>query len=193
MGKFIDLKNKQIGQYKILEQTDNSNNGKIRWIAECVECGNKIIGETYDFLSGNIKSCDCSKKHISNIHPRQCKHCGFIFDGGPRAWYCPKCRAERKKQHKKEYQERKSKGSSRKIGNQYVCEICGNKYILKSGKQKYCESCAKEQMILIDRKQGLEYYRHNKNEINQKRYERRKKEYQKNIKTLTGGNNEKDN
>lgn len=101
-----------------------------------------------------------------NMNSRLCQECGSLFLGGPRAWYCPECRAERKKVQMKEYQKRKSMGKTRSIGSCDRCEKCGEVYIVRSGLQKYCEKCAPEMYLEIDRCQGMEYYKKNKEVIN---------------------------
>ncbi len=135
---------------------------------------------------------------------RKCKTCGAVFSGGPRAWYCPECRIERKKITTKEHRERKTFGKSRKIGERYKCERCGEEYVLASSLQKYCEKCTKIAHRELDNRQGTEYYhtkldkKHrsetrkkyyalNKEKINEKRRlkYRQKKEEEKTMKRLT--------
>lgn len=93
----------------------------------------------------------------TTLRPRTCKGCGSTFKGGPRAWYCPRCRAERQAQQNREYQERKKRGSTRKIGQKYPCEICGKMYILSSGLQRFCTECAKEHLKEVDNKQSRQW------------------------------------
>lgn len=107
------------------------------------------------------------------LHDTVCRGCGIVFKGGPRAWYCSECRYERKKSADKFAKERKRSGRSRPIGSVAICEICGKKYIVKSGLQKYCPVCAPEVIAKIDRDQGLKYYRENKCWINPSRTEKR--------------------
>lgn len=96
-------------------------------------------------------------KSVNNLRPRTCRECGATFDGGPRAWYCPRCRAERQAQQNREYHERKKRGNTRKIGQKYPCEICGKMYVLSSGLQRYCVDCAKEHLKEIDNVQSREW------------------------------------
>ena len=110
------------------------------------------------------------------IYERSCQQCGSSFRGGPRAWYCPKCRSERKAQTTAEYRQRKRTGNVRKIGSIDVCQNCGAKYIVKNGLQKYCEKCAPKMLKSTDRIQGLEYYSKNKNTINPARNAARRME-----------------
>ncbi len=100
------------------------------------------------------------------MYKRTCRQCGVSFEGGPRAWYCPKCRTIRKSQTDAEYRQRKQAGNVRKIGSADICQNCGGKYIVNNGLQKYCAKCAPAIMQEIDRIQGLEYYERKKNIIN---------------------------
>ena len=102
-----------------------------------------------------------------SIYPnRICKTCGVTFEGGPRAWYCPTCREERQKAATKAYRQRAKNGTSRAIGSEDVCQSCGSRYIVAAGLQKYCSNCQKQQMLELDRHQGLTYYHANKDVIN---------------------------
>ncbi len=105
---------------------------------------------------------------------RECRICGAAFKGGPRAWFCPACSAIRKKEQKKIYNQRAKDHTTRQIGSFDTCANCGEKYVVASGIQKYCEKCAPEMLKEIDRKQSLSYYYENKEEINPRRNERRR-------------------
>ena len=73
------------------------------------------------------------KKGISTKAPRICRECGVVFDGGPRAWYCPKCREMRKKLQKDRYNERRKRGLSLSLGESVgSCEVCGREFIRAS-------------------------------------------------------------
>ena len=110
------------------------------------------------------------------IYERTCQRCGGSFKGGPRAWYCPKCRSIRKAQTTAEYRQRKHTGNVRAIGSTDICHDCGGKYTVKNGLQKYCEKCAPAMIKAIDRTQGLEYYKKNKSTINPARNAARRSE-----------------
>ena len=84
------------------------------------------------------------------IYIRECIQCGAAFKGGPRAWYCPECRAERIKQADREAKKRKSEGKVRKIGSTDFCKRCGKPYTVNSGKQMYCPECSEEAVKEID-------------------------------------------
>lgn len=96
-------------------------------------------------------------KSVNNLRPRTCRECGVTFNGGPRAWYCPRCRAERQAQQNREYHQRKKMGNTRVVGQKYPCEICGKKYILSSGLQRFCKECAKKHLKEVDNKQSRQW------------------------------------
>lgn len=102
---------------------------------------------------------------------RTCRECGKAFEGGPRAWYCPACRMERQRMQSREH---KRNGAVRKLGSEDTCTVCGAKYIVQSGKQQYCPTCAPVAVAEIDRKQAMEYYVGNRETINPTRQERRR-------------------
>lgn len=136
---------------------------------KCARCG-KILQ-----ASGEITMCgECRAvaKRETVLRPRICKTCGVQFVGGPRAWYCPSCRAERVKARRKQ-----QKTPSRKLGSIDYCEICGKEYIVQGGLQRYCPDCKAEAVAVKDRAQGRAYMQEHK----QKYYER-KRENQKNRK-----------
>lgn len=91
----------------------------------------------------------------SSLAPRTCRTCGRTFMGGPRAWYCPDCRAERRRKQCVESKQRKRAGTSIVLGQTVGhCQVCGKEFIYASGNQKYCSSCAPEAIAEIDRQQG---------------------------------------
>ena len=94
---------------------------------------------------------------LTVLRPRTCRECGVTFQGGPRAWYCPRCRAERQAQQNREYKQRKKMGNVRIIGQKYPCEICGKKYILSSGLQRFCKECAEKHLKEVDNKQSRDW------------------------------------
>ena len=49
------------------------------------------------------------------------------------------------------------------------CEKCGKEIIRGSARQRFCEECAKINLREIDKKQSMDYYKKNKDEINEKR------------------------
>lgn len=167
-GHNIDLKNCKFGKLT----TISFFNGK--WKCEC-ECGNTIYVKTNDLLSGNTTSCGCKHK-TPHIVPHTCKNCGVEFKGGPRATYCPSCRDDRKKSQAKQARERAKAGTTRKIGQEYPCEICGTPYILNSGLQRYCKKCAAEHLRESEKKLSKARTEKNKDSVNAERRTKRKSE-----------------
>lgn len=119
------------------------------------------------------------KKGISTKAPRTCRECGGVFDGGPRAWYCPKCREIRKKLQKDRYNERRKRGLSLSLGESVGrCEVRGKEFIYTSARQRYCSDCAKEAWKATDSRQGIEYYHgHNTEEKRTERNKNRREVY----------------
>lgn len=97
----------------------------------------------------------------NNMLPRICRECGTTFLGGPRAWYCPSCRAERQKKVYKDFRERKKAGKVIPIGSIIKCEICGKDIIKTGGPQRFCDDCAKIHLKEIDNMQSLDWKRNN--------------------------------
>ena len=116
------------------------------------------------------------KKGVSTKAPRTCRECGAVFDGGPRAWYCPECREKRRKIQKARYVERRKRGLSITLGESVgKCEVCGKDFIYAAARQRYCPDCAKGAWKASDQQQGLEWY-HKHMDLG-KRRERRKESY----------------
>lgn len=101
----------------------------------------------------------------NNILPRVCRECGATFQGGPRAWYCPECRAERKKIQTKEYKQRKKAGKTVPVGSLIKCEICGKEIVKSSGSQRFCQECAARHLKEIDNQQSLEWKKANPEKV----------------------------
>lgn len=95
-----------------------------------------------------------------------CETCGHAFKGGPRARFCPTCRAERRKEQSAACWRRKRLGEVRELGSVDKCCICGREYIVHGGNQRYCPMCAADAVAAIDRRQGLEWYAKHKDTIN---------------------------
>lgn len=104
----------------------------------CKNCGAEFEAKTKFIVV--CPTCHDKIKHTPTIVGKTCKECGRLFNGGPRAWYCPECRRERQLKTKREYNKR---GSVRKIGSTDICERCGEPYVVNAGRQKYCSDCAK--------------------------------------------------
>lgn len=118
---------------------------------KCISCGGVFLPQYDD----QVKCPDCAAKSIkSTMRPRTCRQCGKVFDGGPRAWYCPDCRAERQREANRRQRE---KGTVRPLGSTDLCEVCGKPYIVKSARQRYCPDCAAEAVTAADNAQGRAY------------------------------------
>lgn len=101
----------------------------------------KRCGATFESTSRDVymcPSCAAEVKRESVVRARICRECGASFLGGPRAWYCPECRAEREKAQKKAYKN----CPVRPLGSIDICHRCGKEYTVKSGRQVYCPDCA---------------------------------------------------
>ena len=108
------------------------------------------------------------------IQDRTCQTCGTVFQGGPRAYYCPVCRAERAKRSTALSRARKSEGKNR-VGKTDLCERCGARYEVYVGLQRFCQSCQKVHAKEYDRKTSLEFYREHRDMLNPVRMIRRRK------------------
>lgn len=92
---------------------------------------------------------------------RICRQCGKSFAGGPRAWYCPECRAQRR--HEADVRFRaKGRRADRPMGSTDICQRCGAEYIVNSARQKYCHACAYEAVREADRPQSRQWNRTHK-------------------------------
>lgn len=119
---------------------------------------------------------DCARISRSNsvLRERICKICGAPFMGYPRSFFCPECSAERKKQQKKIYNQRKP---ARPLGSTDICEACGKPYIVNSGRQRYCPECAKEQVDKNIREYKREYMAKNADKSRKLKADTRGKRY----------------
>lgn len=139
----------------------------------CRDCGRKFEVET----GRDLYLCpDCAKRARSEsvIRERTCKSCGKPFVGYPRSFFCPACSAERKRQQKKMYSQRKP---SRPLGSVDTCENCGKQYIVNSGRQRYCSECAEKKVQENIRTHKREYMAENKEKIQKIKSESRGKRY----------------
>ncbi len=107
------------------------------------------------------------------IQDRICQ-CGAVFQGGPRACYCPTCRHERQKEQGREHKRRKRMGLTRELGSIDQCEHCGKEYNVAGGNQRYCPECGPVLLAEHDRVTGLAYYYKHKDDINPARNKRRR-------------------
>ena len=123
---------------------------------------------------------------MNNILPRVCRECGRSFLGGPRAWYCPECREERRRKQDREFKERKRAGKVIPNGSLLKCEICGRKIVKKSGLQRFCGECAAEHLKKIDNQQSLRWKWDNPNKIKESK-RKLSKQRRENGETLKSG------
>jgi DNA-directed RNA polymerase subunit RPC12/RpoP len=71
-----------------------------------------------------------------------CQRCNKEFETtANRALYCPECRKIRQIERNKKYRENRMLGLNRCIGQDVVCEECGELFTLQSGSQKVCDNC----------------------------------------------------
>ena len=82
------------------------------------------------------------------VKDRTCRQCGAVFQGGPRAWYCPSCREERQRESSRRH---KANGTARPLGSTDYCAVCGKPYIVNSARQRYCADCAYDAVRAVDR------------------------------------------
>lgn len=109
------------------------------------------------------------------MQDRVCRTCQKTFKGGPRAYYCPSCRAERERESMRRYKRNKRAGNIRPLGSKDECERCGGEYTVQGGNQRFCSTCQPIHNVEHDRTTSLAFYHENKERINPPRNERRKR------------------
>lgn len=114
-------------------------------------------------------------KMNNNMLPRVCRECGVTFPGGPRAWYCPNCREERKKEQWRSCQRRKKAGAVVPIGSVIKCESCGKEIVKNGSLQRFCNDCAKIHLKEIDNAQSLAWKRENPEKIKKAKHDMTKR------------------
>lgn len=109
------------------------------------------------------------------VMPRTCRECGAVFDGGPRAWYCPACRLARQREADAR---RRAKGrkADRPLGSTDKCTVCGKDYVVKPARQKYCPECAYDAVREVDRPASRAWNREHKDTYYPAKNEKRRKE-----------------
>lgn len=113
-----------------------------------------------------------------NMLPRVCRECRNTFPGGPRAWYCPACRAERARMHDKINKARRRAGDVLPLGSFIKCEVCGAEIVKNGGRQRYCESCAAAHLKEVDNRQSLEWKAKNPEKIKESKRALSKKRHE---------------
>lgn len=109
------------------------------------------------------------------LQDRTCRQCDVTFRGGPRAYYCPDCRAERSRKAGAEHKRRKRRGLVRELGSVDTCERCGKPYTVQGGLQRFCPECQPIHAAEYDRETSLTFYHENKERINPPRKMKRRK------------------
>lgn len=112
-------------------------------LRRCITCGVDFEG-THDQVK--CPACVLAQRR-QTLRPRQCCACGRSFPGGPAARYCPDCRHERKRAAELRYHR---DGPARPLGSVDLCVVCGKKYIVDSGQQKYCPDCKADEYRKVD-------------------------------------------
>lgn len=93
---------------------------------------------------------------------RLCRECSVKFLGGPRAYYCPGCRIERKRRASRECKARQRQGLVRQLGSEDICERCEQTYTVRGPLQRFCPVCQPIHAAEHDRDTALVFYHANK-------------------------------
>lgn len=107
--------------------------------------------------------------------PHICKQCGAVFQGGPRAYYCPDCRIDRQRAQNRAYKQRKRQGLVRELGSTDKCVRCGANYTVTGPNQRFCPECALIHAREHDQRTSLAHYHQYKHRLNPVRNKRRRK------------------
>lgn len=73
---------------------------------------------------------------------KNCSVCGAAISGGPNKKYCSICLKQVRADQHAQSRSRAAAGTSRELGSDAVCELCGKPYSVSSGRQRYCPSCS---------------------------------------------------
>ena len=122
-------------------------------LKQCVKCGATF--RTERSTQAYCDACLSEMKPGEMVGERTCRQCGKTFRGGLRAWYCPECRVQRRKESAARM---RRDGVKRPLGSIDHCEVCGQEYVVKAARQRYCPSCAKEAVMAVNREAGLRRY-----------------------------------
>ena len=109
------------------------------------------------------------------VKERTCRECGATFLGGPRAWYCPNCRVQRRLEAEQRYRA-KGRKADRPLGSTDHCIRCGAEYIVNAARQKYCPDCAYDGIREADRPMSRAWNQAHKEEYYPARNAKRRKE-----------------
>ncbi len=109
----------------------------MKHLAKCHKCGSIFDTESYTAIL--CPHCSRQARENSTLRTCICRECGTEFEGGPRAWYCPECRLERKRESLRCF---RKNGPARPLGTTDICVRCGKQYIVTGWRQKYCPDCS---------------------------------------------------
>lgn len=73
---------------------------------------------------------------------KNCSVCGAAISGGPNKKYCSICLKQVRADQHAQSRSRAASGTSRKLGSDAVCELCGKPYSVSSSRQRYCPKCS---------------------------------------------------
>lgn len=65
--KFSNLAGERFGRLTVKMQAGRSNDRHVLWLCTC-ECGNTVIANSRDLLSGHTQSCGCYKNDVHTTH-----------------------------------------------------------------------------------------------------------------------------
>lgn len=132
----------------------------------CQCCGKEFTADHYRRTCSRSCAAILSAPHtLTHV----CKTCGGEFVGGPRAIYCPSCRASRTASTNAAY---RRSGTNRHIGSIDLCDRCGKPYTVSGGLQRFCPVCGKVNLSALNR-DGAKAWR----DANKDRYQSAKAAY----------------
>lgn len=134
-------------------------------LRKCKKCGRPFEADTPDTVL--CPECSIAYFKSATVRDRVCRQCGITFSGGPRAWYCPSCRTDRRREADRK---QKRSGAARPLGSTDICKRCGNEYIVESGRQMYCKDCADIAVSETVRAHKREYNHENKVRLNARKH-----------------------
>lgn len=92
-------------------------------------------------------------------HDKPCMDCGKIVRMHIKSKRCKACQEAANRRNDAAHRRAKAKGHTRKIGANDLCTVCGRPYIINSGRQKYCPSCAPSATKAADSQATLAWMR----------------------------------
>lgn len=107
-------------------------------LKSCKRCGAAF--ETEKRGAYLCPACALASRRSSVLRERICADCGVSFTGYPKSKRCPDCQRAADRARSAAI---KRNGAARPLGSIDQCKCCGADYVVESGLQKYCKSCAK--------------------------------------------------